>query len=1410
MDFLRLEEKFPRGKIEISPSFIVCRSKDLMIKGKQFYAIWNPETNLWSTDQDTVIQMVDQEVKNKVNEEVKLAKERYERNPKDAPDIYGKYMKYSETGIMDHWLKYTQKQMSDNYHCLNQKLIFANTETKKTDYATFKLPYRLEEGDHSAWDQLVSVLYSDSERHKIEWGIGSVVTGASRHIQKFFVFYGSGGTGKSTILKIIAKLFDGYWKAFKSYDLGISSKDFAMEPFADNPLLAIEQDGDLSRIEDNTRLNSIISHEDMMINEKFTHQYTIQLNTMIFMGTNKPVKITDSKSGLIRRLIDIRPTGQTIPETEYNKLLEQIDFELGAIAYHCAQVYNSNPRYYNGYVPELMFDETNDMYNFMEEYSDIFTSKMKGVVPLSTAWQLYNTYVEDARVKYPMTKRAFKTEMRNYFKDYAPTAKINGSIERSVYKNFNLEKFFNKEVTNKPKEVDDIQKLDTWIQLGNYDSAFDTTFKDCPAQYAVTDSSSGQIRPKVKWANCRTTLMDIDTDELHYVKTPSRLIMIDFDIKGDDGKKSLEANILAASKWPPTYCEVSKSGSGIHLYYWYDGDISKLSATAGENIEVKTFPEEMNSAIRRKLTKCNDRQIAKINSGLPMKVEEKKVINKDIALTERSMKKTILSIVNKEYPNIPSTISGCMLIKKILNDAYEQGKTYDLSNLYQDVLYFASGSHNHALECKKMVAEMHFQSDDTKEEPMTEAKPALDQLTNEFTFYDIEVFSNLLLVCYLTIEREKILELVKIADEKGFQAIVPELNKLKEKCVRLYQPDQVDIAKVIALEPIGFYCRKYDNHVIYGRYLGLSNAGCYELSQKLVSDDTTARSAYYANAWDISKTDVYDFSSKKQSLKKFEIELGMYHVENEYPWDQPLDESHWKEIGDYCCNDVVSTLGVFIDRFGDWTARKILSALSGLSTNVTTNQHTTRIIFGKEKNPSLIYTDLATGEQYDGDTPYQLPITSWEDYQLHKDDWKTQPAPYGNCFPGYFYVRFKDGTLHNMYRGTDLGFGGYVYANPGMYIGRAITKDVASEHPHSIYKLNLFGKFTKNFTDLMDARIFIKHKEFDKAKTLFDGKLTPYLTDPKEAKALSKALKIAINSVYGLSSAKFMNPFRDARNVNNIVALRGALFMKTVQDYVESKGFKVIHIKTDSIKIFQPTDKILDEVQKLGESFGYEFETEHIWDRICLVNSAVFIGKHASDDPDGPGAWDAVGTQFQIPYVYKSLFSHEPITFEDMCETKSVNTALYLDFNEGKAVDADLELAWKLRGSTKKSYTKHEQQVIELYKDIPDEELWNQILKHHHYTFVGKVGLFCPMKEGCGAGELVRMGTDRKGRTTYSSATGANWTDDDGNDANRWLEAMVVKSTGKEKDIDRSYYRNLVDEAKASMEQFGSFEDFVA
>lgn len=367
-----------------------------------------------------------------------------------------------------------------------------------------------------------------------------------------------------------------------------------------------------------------------------------------------------------------------------------------------------------------------------------------------------------------------------------------------------------------------------------------------------------------------------------------------------------------------------------------------------------------------------------------------------------------------------------------------------------------------------------------------------------------------------------------------------------------------------------------------------------------------------------------------------------------------------------------------------------------------------------------------------------------------------------NSFPGYEYVDGK-----NMYRGDDLGKGGYVYAEPGMY-GNVALLDVASMHPNSAINLNAFGEYTQNFKDILDTRIAIKRGNFEEAKHLFGGRLAPYLNDESSAAALAQALKIAINSVYGLTSANFDNPFRDIRNKNNIVALRGALFMRTLQDEIQQRGFKVAHIKTDSIKIPDATPEIIQFTMDFAKDYGYEFEHEATYDRMCLVNDAVYIAKYASaedcqaqyrycpgDNKKKGGKWTATGTQFQVPYVFKKLFSKEELIFDDLCETKSVTSSLYLDMNEGLGED------------------------------------------EHNYIFIGKVGRFCPIKPGCGGGLLFR---EKDGK--YYAATGSK--------GYRWLEAEMVWELNKLDDIDERHFISMVDAAKDTIQKYGDFEWFVS
>jgi hypothetical protein len=390
---------------------------------------------------------------------------------------------------------------------------------------------------------------------------------------------------------------------------------------------------------------------------------------------------------------------------------------------------------------------------------------------------------------------------------------------------------------------------------------------------------------------------------------------------------------------------------------------------------------------------------------------------------------------------------------------------------------------------------------------------------------------------------------------------------------------------------------------------------------------------------------------------------------------------------------------VFEDRKGDWVSRQILAALSGLTVNDTTPRHTAKIIFGDEKNPQkeFVYTDLSKE------------------------------------FPGYVFELGR-----SSYRGEDPGEGGYVYAEPGRY-ERVAVLDVASMHPASIEALNLFGKYTERFRALREARVAIKRKDYSRAGELLGDRVRELLdhaeSDPSVGEALAYALKIAINTVYGLTSAKFDNPFRDKRNIDNIVAKRGALFMIDLKHQLQKGGHQVVHIKTDSVKIPDADEDVIKFIMEYGQKYGYDFEHEVTYDEFILANDAVYVARKGD-------VWEAVGAQFQHPYVFKTLFSGEEPEFRDFCEKRNVTKGtMYLDLAQA------------------------------------------DVLEHGKMRHLGRTGSFVPVLEG--GGVLYRF---HEGK--YYAVAGTK--------GYLWMEAEIAKDKDNLQ-IDMSYFEKLKSDAEASI-----------
>lgn len=1267
----------------VYPEFQI-NGKDIMRKGGNFYAVLDKHTGMWLRSINDVYRIIDEELYSYAEEHFEKEGDCYYNGHKK---VYIKTINDSSTKILLDFNKwFNNLDANHNYIPLDSELTYLSDEITPDNYRSKRLCYDLADGDISAYEKIISTLYLEEDREKLEWSIGAVISGDSKKIEKFIVLYGSGGTGKSTILDLIEKIFDGYWNVFVAEELALKSHQFATAAFKDNPLVAIQDDGSLAKI-DSPRINEIVSHKPLQINEKNTKQYMLKPQAMLFLATNDRVDMHDTNLGITRRLLDVYPSGKLIPVNEYRRLVNQMmNFEIPAIAKHCLDVYkNLGKEYYAKYIPKKMIEKTNYLYNFLFDNADSLIKD--DPITRDLLYTRFKSYCEDSNFPFVPKRTDFLEQVKPYYDQYNPVGWYSGHTHRHVLSGFKCDSFLQSYISGeKPK------KDEGWLKFNCEKSMFDEWCKDkgFAAQY-----DTGKQPPIAAWNKVKTTLSDIDSSKLHWVNIPvtENHIRIDFDIKDKDGNKDLQANIDAANQFPPTYAEVSKSGGGVHLHYFYDGDVLTLNPKYAEDIEIKT--DKGNSGCRRMLTKCNDIPMATLSVGsLPVVKERKKdVIDIKKVKDDKHLHNLIKNEFTKKVNKQTSTNEACNFIYKIVEEeAYRGGISYDIRDLEKDIRAFANNSSNHATECTKKMAKMHLCSDDMLGDCSDIGEK--DDNDKPIAIFDVEVFPNVFIVCWKL-----------LGDNTVF---------------RMINPRPSEVAYLIEhYRLVGFNNRKYDNHIIYAyAYRNYSVYELYVLSRSIIVTKKGDRpTGFIGPAYNISYLDLYDLASNpnKKGLKKWEIQLHAHHQENAYAWDEDLPEDKWNEVADYCENDVKATELVYNAIAGDVAARLILSQISNLLPNDITNNHSMQIIFGDDKHPQsqFIYTDLST---------------------LH---------------PGYV---FKDGV--STYKGYVVGEGGFVWALPGMY-RKVKTFDVASMHPSSLIFLNMFGDvYTQRFKEIKDARLAVKHKDREALKTLLGGVLLPFydiavVGEKYTLKDLANALKTVINSVYGLTFAKFDNRCRDSRNVDNIVAKCGALFMVDLKEEVEKRGGKVVHIKTDSIKVVNPTPELEQFIVDYGKAWGYDFEVESVYDRFCLVNDAVYIAKEEN------GEWTATGAEFAHPYIFKSLFSHEEIDTYDLGEVKNVTTGeLYLDFNEG----------------------------------LPEDE--------HNYQFIGKISEFLPVKEGVGGAEMMAKRGEK-----YACVTGTKGI--------RWMEAEYIRDAHKEDYIDFSYYYDLCKKAIDHINEFGDFNRFV-
>ena len=1177
MDFLDVSvKKFTSNNrtvdYEVSPDFIFGDAKDLVVKGSKFYAYWNG--SFWDTKQKNLFYDIDSLLWRK-------ARELEDGRPGLRIDV--KEIRKASAGKFRLFADFCKACEASDIS-FNQKVLFADHKMQRRDYATTQLTYSPQEGEATAFKELIGTLYLPKELDKILWFMGALFTNKMYKIEKFMYLYGSKGSGKGTVLKIFRMLFEDYCGTI-DLKLLTSADQFATGQIQEVPLL-IDEDTDISHIYNDTPLLKLTSHETISVNKKFKEPYDVKFIGLLITASNQRYKVRNVDSGITRRAIVVNPSGQKVSHTRYNQLMSQIKYELPYIAHMAISRFEElGFDYYDDYFDVDMAEQTDHIFDFIRSNA----IHMQNGITLKQISELYREYLEDMGWKTDGYKATIKREALRYFDTMLKDSHVDGTRVNNYFKGFRWNIAFPEGVVGTTK-ADDTVVPDNWLEFDHHNEVFNKLAAEYPAQPALRNGN-----PSEKWDNVVTKLSDIQTNKLHWVKVPLNHVILDFDLKDENGNKNLELNKEAASKFPPTYAEVSKSGQGIHLHYIYDGNVNELDNLVEKNIEIKVYRGK--ASLRRIDKASNNLQLSHISSGLPLKEKKDREMYdqiKEITYTEKTLRNFVkrqLGMIEGKEPSHPNTKPTIDFIAHEIQKAADMGLEYDITDLRHAVFMRAIRSTNNKDYCLAVFQKIPW-STMRDDEGKTEAK-----LTNftkiypkeELVFFDIEVYPNLFVVVWK-----------KYHEDEFTRWINP-------------TPDQIEYLMTFPL--VGFNNRRYDNHILYARLLGSNNMELFTQSHRIINEKN-AKSGMYAAAYELSYTDIYEYSQKKQSLKRWEVDLGIKHVEMEIPWDKPVPDELIPTVVEYCVNDVDATEKLFDAIYADYVAREILATIAKGSMNATNNQLTAKFIFGDDPRPQdkFNYVKLAS------------------------------------IFPGYEYSFGK-----SYYRGFETGEGGFVYAEPGVYSDVALL-DVESMHPNSLVNMNYFGPYTQRYADLLKVRVLLKHNKIDEVKQMFDGVLAPFLDTPEYLKPLVTALKIVINSVYGMTSAKFDNKFKHPDNVDNIVAKRGALFMVDLKFAIEEQGYQVCHIKTDSVKVPNADEKIIQFVHDFGkqEKYNYKFEHEHTYKRMALINNAVYIAQLEDD------SWSPVGAEYANTYLLKRVWTKEELVDRDFFITKQSKGHIYL------------------------------------------------------------------------------------------------------------------------------------------------------
>jgi len=424
------------------------------------------------------------------------------------------------------------------------------------------------------------------------------------------------------------------------------------------------------------------------------------------------------------------------------------------------------------------------------------------------------------------------------------------------------------------------------------------------------------------------------------------------------------------------------------------------------------------------------------------------------------------------------------------------------------------------------------------------------------------------------------------------------IHNNKDELVSLYNDYKNDIW-------VGFNCRNYDTYILKAILL--------DFNPKEVNDFiiVEGKKGYqYSKLFNKISLNVYDVYLGFNGLKTLEAFQGhsIYESEVDFNLDRKLNPAELAETIEYCRNDVMETINVFIEQKQEFDAIFGLIKMYNLPLSYIgkTKTQLAATVLGAKK-PLVDRKD-----EFDITLVDTLRIEKYK----HVVDWFLDQD---NRDYSKSLVTEVSGVEHTFAWG---GLHGAVeqYHDTGLFL----HVDVNSYYPNLMRVYNFLSRNVvdpEKYNEIINLRL--KYK--------------------KEKNPLQAPLKIVLNSTYGGSKDKY-NQLYDPLMANN-VCVNGQLLLLDLLEHLEAiPSYKLIQSNTDGliIKIDEDDFNLADDIcyeweTRTGMGLGFDYIKEiHQKD----VNNYLFIDEDGKIESKGAYVKKLSKLDYDMPIINKAIVSY--------------------------------------------------------------------------------------------------------------------------------------------------------------------------